>query len=212
MTKYTFCVCSSGFPQGRRGGEAPGMDELLRDFLTETGESLDRVDAELVRFEQDPNNGKSSAIFFAWSTPSKAPAAFSALSRLEDADPRRRNADGQVPRRHAGHGRAVTLILSTLDRVKTILDALETREQEPEGADDDLDLIELVRLARPMTRRPQAAPVRRARAAPADARSACRNRRRRDAPGRRRQDPRPPKPATSSPAIRSGSASIRSII
>ena len=32
------------------------MDELLRDFLTETHESLDTVDVELVRFEQEPNN------------------------------------------------------------------------------------------------------------------------------------------------------------
>ncbi|MGA7429751.1 MAG: hypothetical protein WBW35_04910, partial [Xanthobacteraceae bacterium] len=40
------------------GDEARGMDELLRDFLTETGESLDRVDAELVRFEQEPNNSQ----------------------------------------------------------------------------------------------------------------------------------------------------------
>ena len=34
------------------------MDELLREFLTETSESLDVVDVELVRFEQDPNKAK----------------------------------------------------------------------------------------------------------------------------------------------------------
>ena len=28
------------------------MDELLREFLTETNESIDVVDVELVRFEQ----------------------------------------------------------------------------------------------------------------------------------------------------------------
>ena len=33
---------------------------------------------------------------------------------------------------------AVTLILSTIDRIKTILDALETKEREPDGDDDDL--------------------------------------------------------------------------
>ena len=32
------------------------MDDLLREFLTETSEHLDTVDLELVRFEQDPNN------------------------------------------------------------------------------------------------------------------------------------------------------------
>src|SRR5260221_97239 len=34
------------------------MDDLLREFLTATNESLDTVDNQLVRFEQDPNNGK----------------------------------------------------------------------------------------------------------------------------------------------------------
>lgn len=54
------------------------MDELLQDFLTETSESLDLVDAELVRFEQEPNNGqKFSARSSAWFTPSRALAAFS---------------------------------------------------------------------------------------------------------------------------------------
>jgi two-component system, chemotaxis family, sensor kinase CheA len=32
------------------------MDELLRDFLTETVESLDQVDAQLVRLEREPDN------------------------------------------------------------------------------------------------------------------------------------------------------------
>jgi two-component system, chemotaxis family, sensor kinase CheA len=34
------------------------MDELLREFLTETSESLDTIDNQLVRFEQDPNNAR----------------------------------------------------------------------------------------------------------------------------------------------------------
>ena len=32
------------------------MDELLAEFLTETGEGLDQLDVELVRFEQEPND------------------------------------------------------------------------------------------------------------------------------------------------------------
>ena len=53
------------------------MDDLLREFLTETNESLDRVDAELVRFEQEPNNSSILGNIFASSIRSKAPAAFS---------------------------------------------------------------------------------------------------------------------------------------
>ena len=40
------------------GAKASFMDDLLREFLTETSESLDTVDNQLVRFEQDPNNAK----------------------------------------------------------------------------------------------------------------------------------------------------------
>jgi two-component system chemotaxis sensor kinase CheA len=34
------------------------MDDLLREFLTETSENLDIVNSQLVRFEQEPNNIK----------------------------------------------------------------------------------------------------------------------------------------------------------
>jgi hypothetical protein len=34
------------------------MDDLLREFVTETNESPNVVDVELERFEQDPNNAK----------------------------------------------------------------------------------------------------------------------------------------------------------
>jgi chemotaxis protein histidine kinase CheA len=40
------------------GGSEASMDELLRDFLTETAEGLDRVDSQLVRLEQEPDNGQ----------------------------------------------------------------------------------------------------------------------------------------------------------
>jgi len=40
--------------------QIPGldMDDLLKEFLIETNESLDVVDVELVRFEQEPNNAE----------------------------------------------------------------------------------------------------------------------------------------------------------
>jgi two-component system chemotaxis sensor kinase CheA len=41
----------------RFASKAPfSMDDLLRDFLVETGENLDVVDTQLVRFEQEPDN------------------------------------------------------------------------------------------------------------------------------------------------------------
>ena len=40
------------------------MDDLVRDFLVESGENLDRLDQELVQLESDPSSrGLLSSIF-----------------------------------------------------------------------------------------------------------------------------------------------------
>ena len=59
------------------------MDELLRDFLTETHESIDVVDVELVRFEQDPNNAKILNNIFRLVHTIKGTCGFLNLPRLE---------------------------------------------------------------------------------------------------------------------------------
>ena len=59
------------------------MDDLLREFLTETYESLDRVDAELVRFEQEPNNGDILGNIFRLVHTIKGTCGFLSLPRLE---------------------------------------------------------------------------------------------------------------------------------
>jgi hypothetical protein len=50
------------------------MNELLRDFLTETNESIDVVVVEFVRFEHEPTTPRSSITSFGSSTPSRRPA------------------------------------------------------------------------------------------------------------------------------------------
>ncbi len=52
------------------------MDDLLRDFLTETAESIAQVDVEMVKLEQNPNDPNCSAAFSVWSIPLKAHAVF----------------------------------------------------------------------------------------------------------------------------------------
>jgi two-component system chemotaxis sensor kinase CheA len=127
-------------PAGIRAGadEARGMDELLRDFLTETGESLDRVDAELVRFEQEPNNNQILSNIFRLVHTIKGTCGFLALSRLERLTHAAETLMGRFRDGMPVTADAVTLILSTLDRVKSILDGIETLEHEPEGDDSDL--------------------------------------------------------------------------
>src|SRR6266536_2578190 len=59
------------------------MDELLREFLTETNESLDVIDVELVRFEQDPNNAKILDNIFRLVHTVKGTCGFLGLPRLQ---------------------------------------------------------------------------------------------------------------------------------
>src|SRR5579883_1761603 len=114
------------------------MDELLRDFLTETSESLDRVDAELVRFEQEPNNTQILSNIFRLVHTIKGTCGFLALSRLETLTHAAETLMGKFRDGMPVTADAVSLILSTLDRIKTILSGIESLEREPEGSDADL--------------------------------------------------------------------------
>ena len=114
------------------------MDDLLRDFLTETGESLDLVDAELVRFEQEPNNGDILRNIFRLVHTIKGTCGFLALSRLERLAHAAETVMGKFRDGMPVTAEAVTLILATIDRIKTILDGIEALQQEPPGNDGDL--------------------------------------------------------------------------
>ena len=59
------------------------MDDLLREFLTETSESLDTVDNQLVRFEQDPSDAKILDNIFRLVHTIKGTCGFLGLPRLE---------------------------------------------------------------------------------------------------------------------------------
>jgi two-component system chemotaxis sensor kinase CheA len=114
------------------------MDDLLREFVTETNESLDVVDVELVRFEQDPNNAKILDNIFRLVHTIKGTCGFIGLPRLETLAHAAETLMGKFRDGLPATSDAVTLILSTIDRIKTILDSLEKHQREPEGNDEDL--------------------------------------------------------------------------
>src|ERR1700731_3237336 len=114
------------------------MDDLLREFLTETNESLDVVDVELVRFEQDPNNAKILDNIFRLVHTIKGTCGFLGLPRLEALAHAAETLMGKFHDGMPVTGGAVTLLLSTIDRIKEILDELEKDQKEPEGSDQDL--------------------------------------------------------------------------
>jgi two-component system, chemotaxis family, sensor kinase CheA len=114
------------------------MDDLLREFLTETGESLDTVDNQLVRFEQEPNNAKILDNIFRLVHTIKGTCGFLGLPRLEALAHAGETLMGKFRDGMPVTAEAVTLILGSIDRIKEILSGLEATEAEPEGTDQDL--------------------------------------------------------------------------
>ncbi|MDP2410916.1 MAG: chemotaxis protein CheW [Pseudolabrys sp.] len=128
------------------------MDDLLREFVTETNESLDVVDVELVRFEQDPNNAKILDNIFRLVHTIKGTCGFLGLPRLEALAHAAETLMGKFRDGAPATKEAVTVVLATIDRIKHILESLERDQREPDGADHDLiaDLEHVVeRLASP---------------------------------------------------------------
>src|SRR5215211_3611678 len=118
--------------------KAVSMDDLLREFLTETNESLDVVDVELVRFEQDPNNAKILDNIFRLVHTIKGTCGFLGLPRLATLAHSAETLMGKFRDGMPVTEEAVTVILASIDRIKEILDVLEAKQQEPEGNDTDL--------------------------------------------------------------------------
>ena len=132
------------------------MDDLLREFVTETNESLDVVDVELVRFEQDPNNANILDNVFRLVHTIKGTCGFLGLPRLEALAHAAETLMGKFRDGLPATNDAVTLILSTIDRIKQILESLEREQREPDGGDDDL-ISDLERMVERIA--PSAAPA-----------------------------------------------------
>ncbi len=128
------------------------MDDLLREFVTETNESLDVVDVELVRFEQDPNNAKILGNVFRLVHTIKGTCGFLGLPRLEALAHAAETLMGKFRDGQKATSESVTLILATIDRIKQILESLEREQREPEGTDKDLisDLERMVEQLAPL--------------------------------------------------------------
>lgn len=114
------------------------MDELLQEFLTETGENLDTVDREIVRFEQDPNDRDILRNIFRLVHTVKGTCGFIGLPRLEALTHAAESVIGQFRDGATVKPSAVTAILETIDRIKDILAELAEKGLEPEGNDETL--------------------------------------------------------------------------
>ncbi|GGF47993.1 ATPase [Azorhizobium oxalatiphilum] len=115
------------------------MDDLLREFLTETNESLDVADVELVKFEQDPNNAQILNNIFRLVHTIKGTCGFIGLSRLAALAHAAETLMDKFREGAPVQSEQVGLVLQTVDRIKELMAELEVREGvEPEGSDQDL--------------------------------------------------------------------------
>ncbi|MCR9072890.1 MAG: chemotaxis protein CheW [Alphaproteobacteria bacterium] len=135
------------------------MDELLSEFLTETAEGLAELDVEIVKLEQNPNDAGLIASIFRIVHTIKGTCGFIGLPRLETVAHAAENVLGKYRDRELEvTPTSVTVILASLDRIKSILAHIEATEQEPEGSDDDL-ILQLNELAEGRTPDAAAAPA-----------------------------------------------------
>jgi two-component system chemotaxis sensor kinase CheA len=115
------------------------MDDLLSEFLTETAESLDVIDAELVRFESDPSDRNTLNNIFRLVHTIKGTCGFLGLPRLQSLA---HAAETLLGKFRDGALKvtpdAVSLILESIDRIKTLLAHLSAEQAEPAGNDNDL--------------------------------------------------------------------------
>lgn len=115
------------------------MDDLLNEFLTETFESIEVVDVELVELEKDPNNKSVLDNIFRLVHTIKGTCGFLGLPRLEAVAHSGENVLGKFRDGEMDvTPEAVTLILSALDRIKEILEGLEQTQEEPAGDDSEI--------------------------------------------------------------------------
>lgn len=115
------------------------MDDLLTEFLTETVESLDNLDVEIVQLEQNPNDPELLGNIFRLVHTIKGTCGFIGLSRLESVAHAGENVLGNFRDGvQEVTPEAVSLILAALDRIKEIVAVLEETEAEPEGDDGEL--------------------------------------------------------------------------
>lgn len=117
------------------------MDDLITEFLTETNESLDELDVDLVNLERNPNDAALLSKIFRVTHTIKGTCGFLGLPRLEKVA---HHAENVLGRFRDGDLEVtpgyVTLILESIDRIKQIVSGLEETGAEPQG--DDSALIE----------------------------------------------------------------------
>ncbi len=133
------------------------MDDLLKEFLTETSDHIEAAGSQIVLFERDPSNAQLIAGIFRLVHTIKGTCGFLGLPRLSRLA---HAAEAMITHLRDGgkpETSHVTLILAAIDQVKYIISELERTGSEPEG--DDVALIAQLTAVRSGASAPTPAPA-----------------------------------------------------
>jgi two-component system, chemotaxis family, sensor kinase CheA len=124
-------------------GAMSDAEDLVREFLLESHENLDRLDEEVLRLEADPDDAEALASIFRTIHTIKGTCGFLGFSRLERISHGgesllARVRDGQL----ALHRPVVDALLAVVDVIRAQLAEIETTGNE--GTGDDSALLDLL--------------------------------------------------------------------
>ena len=115
------------------------MDDLISEFITETVESLSALDDALVNLERDPQNAAILGNIFRIMHTIKGTCGFLGLPRLESVAHASENVLGKIRDKIlVATPQAITLILESLDNIKSLIDYLSQHGSEQAGDDKAL--------------------------------------------------------------------------
>ncbi|MBK8249683.1 MAG: chemotaxis protein CheA [Gemmatimonadetes bacterium] len=115
------------------------MDDLLRDFLTESNEGLNQLDRDIVDLERQPESAELINRIFRAIHTIKGTCGFLDLVRLERVAHATESVLVLVRERKLAVSRPVIDdVLAGVDAIKAVLQVIEATEHEPAGNDDEV--------------------------------------------------------------------------
>ncbi|MGH8021514.1 MAG: chemotaxis protein CheA [Opitutaceae bacterium] len=133
------------------------MDDLLKEFLVESHENLDRLDRDLVALEKNPESRELIASIFRTIHTIKGTSGFLALGKLEAVAHQTENLLSRLREGRLTLNAEITAaMLEGVDRIREIIRCIEETEKEGDGDDSALIAL-LTRLLESAAPKPAAA-------------------------------------------------------
>src|SRR5882724_5446064 len=137
----------------RANHEIKSMDEIVKDFLIESNENLDRLDQELVKLETEPSSKELLASIFRTIHTIKGSCGFLGFTRLEKVA---HAGESLLSRLRDGllalNEEVTSGLLAMVDAVRQMLSEIQSTEHD--GANDYGDLRENLKRLQGLDRTP----------------------------------------------------------